>query len=77
MHGGKYQFSDTQYLAGNSLIGQEFANSLYSAGDVDESSVDEQDDELPNWALKLQDSIEKYKARILDTYTLPLTNKIK
>ena len=43
LHGGKYQFSDTQYLAGNSLIGQEFAESLYSSRGVDESNVDEED----------------------------------
>lgn len=59
LHGGKYQFSDTQYLAGNSLIGQEFAENLYSSGGADESSVDEEDDELPNWVLRLQDSIEQ------------------
>jgi hypothetical protein len=59
LHGGKYQFSDTQYLAGNSLIGQEFAESLYSSGGTDESSVNEEDDELPKWALRLQDPIEQ------------------
>jgi len=58
LHGGKYQFSDTQYLAGNSLIGQEFAESLYSSGGVDESNVDE-DEECQKWVLRLQDPTEQ------------------
>ena len=55
LHGGKYQFSDTQYLAGSSLMGQQFAESLYSSSFHDDEDVfEEDDDELPKWALKLQ-----------------------
>ena len=53
LHGGKYQFSETQYLAGSSLMGQQFAESLYSSCDSKEV-LEEDDDELPKWALKLQ-----------------------
>jgi len=53
LHGGKYQFSETQYLAGGSLMGQQFAESLYSSCD-EEDSVEEEIGELPKWALKLQ-----------------------
>eukprot|EP00985_Skeletonema_marinoi_P001549 scaffold620_cov180-Skeletonema_marinoi.AAC.2 len=53
LHGGKYQFSETQYLAGGSLMGQQFAESLYSSCN-DEEGVEEEDDELPKWALRLQ-----------------------
>mmetsp|Transcript_2672 Transcript_2672/g.4546 ORF Transcript_2672/g.4546 Transcript_2672/m.4546 type:complete len:254 (-) Transcript_2672:10-771(-) len=53
LHGGKYQFSETQYLAGGSLMGQQFAESLYSSCDNEESLIEEED-ELPKWALKLQ-----------------------
>ncbi len=53
LHGGKYQFSETQYLAGGSLMGQQFAESLYSSCD-EEDSVEEEDGELPKWALRLQ-----------------------
>lgn len=52
LHGGKYQFSETQYLAGGSLMGQQFAESLYSSCD-EEESLEEEGDELPKWALKL------------------------
>ena len=56
LHGGKYQFSDTQYLAGSSLMGQQFAESLYSSSchDDEDAVFEEEDDELPKWALKLQ-----------------------
>ncbi len=53
LHGGKYQFSETQYLAGGSLMGQQFAESLYSSCD-EEESLEEEDDELPKWLMKLQ-----------------------
>ena len=52
LHGGKYQFSETQYLAGGSLMGQQFAESLYSSCNDEESL--EEEDELPKWALRLQ-----------------------
>ena len=54
LHGGKYQFSETQYLAGGSLMGQQFAESLYSSSCDDEVSGVEEDFEIPKWALKLQ-----------------------
>ncbi|KAL9190026.1 hypothetical protein ACHAXT_007237 [Thalassiosira profunda] len=56
LHGGKYQFSETQYLVGGSVAGQQFAESLY-AGDGTESIVEEADEdgELPRWAARLQD----------------------
>ena len=67
LHGGKYQFSsaETQYLAGCSPTGREFAVSLYAsssssttttggAGDVDDDAV--VDEELPRWARRLRDS---------------------
>lgn len=53
LHGGKYQFSETQYLAGGSLMGQQFAESLYSSCN-EEEGVEEEDDELPKWALIMQ-----------------------
>jgi hypothetical protein len=62
LHGGKYQFSsaETQYLAGCSPTGREFAVSLYAssssttggAGDVDDDAV--VDEELPRWARRLR-----------------------
>lgn len=67
LHGGKYQFSDTQYLAGNSLIGQEFAESLYSSGGTDSESIADEDDELPKWALRLQDATEHSTKPTSDT----------
>jgi hypothetical protein len=51
LHGGKYQFSETQYLAGGSLMGQQFAESLYSS--CNDASFEE-DDEVPKWALKIR-----------------------
>lgn len=54
LHGGKYQFSDTQYLAGQSLAGQQFAESLYG-GDRDSDAGDaDAPDALPKWAARLQ-----------------------
>ena len=73
LHGGKYQFSETQYLAGSSLIGQQFAESLYSSsseGEHDEGIVGNEDDddtELPKWAIRLQDPIEQLTKPIQDT----------
>ena len=72
LHGGKYQFSETQYLAGSSLIGQQFAESLYSSsseGEHDEGIVGNEDDddtELPKWAIRLQDPIEQLTKPIQD-----------
>ena len=66
LHGGKYQFSsaETQYLAGCSPTGREFAESLYAssssstgaAGDVDDSDEVFDEEELPRWARRLRDS---------------------
>ena len=74
LHGGKYQFSETQYLAGSSLIGQQFAESLYSSsseGEHDEGITgnddDDDDTELPKWAIRLQDPIEQLTKPIQDT----------
>ncbi|KAL7465525.1 hypothetical protein ACHAXS_005842 [Conticribra weissflogii] len=61
LHGGKYQFSETQYLAGQSVMGRQFANALYSGGssECDNLWNDEEDDEggsrLPKWVLRLKD----------------------
>jgi len=66
LHGGKYQFSsaETQYLAGCSPTGREFAESLYAssssstggAGDVDDNDEVFDEEELPRWARRLRDS---------------------
>mmetsp|Transcript_9883 Transcript_9883/g.21380 ORF Transcript_9883/g.21380 Transcript_9883/m.21380 type:complete len:290 (-) Transcript_9883:39-908(-) len=57
LHGGKYQFSETQYLAGGSVVGRQFAESLYSSCDNDDDDDGNGDDEeeLPRWAMRLQD----------------------
>lgn len=76
LHGGKYQFSQTQYLAGNSVVGQAFAERLYSSGDAYVGSGDGcgvadgglEDDEMPKWALRLQDPME-FDKLIRDTLT--------
>lgn len=69
LHGGKYQFSETQYLAGGSFAGQQFAESLYSLGGVDESLEIENDgvDELPKWAMRLQNSLEQSAKPVMAT----------
>ena len=64
LHGGKYQFSsETQYLAGGSVIGRQFAESLYSSSPIESDcyvgedvieNVDEEGGELPKWAKRLQ-----------------------
>lgn len=68
LHGGKYQFSETQYLAGGSLMGQQFAESLYSSCD-NEDSLMEEEDELPKWALKLQQPDEHKGKQLAGTLT--------
>jgi len=57
LHGGKYQFSETQYLAGGSVAGRQFAESLYSSCDNDDDNDGNGDNEedLPRWAMRLQD----------------------
>ena len=71
LHGGKYQFSDTQYLAGSSVMGQQFAESLYSSDDTSSAEGCDEgvmtDEELPMWARRLQDSTEQCSKPILDT----------
>mmetsp|Transcript_8390 Transcript_8390/g.13605 ORF Transcript_8390/g.13605 Transcript_8390/m.13605 type:complete len:229 (+) Transcript_8390:3-689(+) len=68
LHGGKYQFSETQYLAGGSVMGQQFAESLYSSGGgVDETENDGVDDELPKWALRLQNSFKQSAKPVMTT----------
>ena len=66
LHGGKYQFSsaETQYLAGCSPTGREFAESLYASSSSSSSSSSTGaagddavvDEELPRWARRLRDS---------------------
>jgi hypothetical protein len=57
LHGGKYQF-DNNNLSGLSLIGQQFAESMYSSTTTDDS-VDQTDEnlfdnnDLPKWVQKL------------------------
>jgi len=60
LHGGKYQFSETQYLAGQSVIGQQFANELYSGSSECDNYFEGNDDEeegneLPKWVKRLKD----------------------
>ena len=71
LHGGKYQFSETQYLAGSSMAGQQFAESLYSGGNDGSilGEFDNEDEELPKWALRLQDMSVQSTKTILDTLT--------
>ena len=65
LHGGKYLFSSDQYIAGGSLAGREFAESLYSSspGCGDDHNVIENDDDddadLPKWARRLRDPNEQ------------------
>ena len=82
LHGGKYQFSDTQYLSGNSIIGQQFAESLYSSSssggsgscNMDNNDEDFMDnEEIPKWAMRLQQPSEHKKGRQL-TGTLTFTS---
>jgi hypothetical protein len=51
LHGGKYDFSN----AGFSQSGQDFAASLYSGGDDEETSVDYTQEPLPDWAVRLSE----------------------
>lgn len=79
LHGGKYQFSETQYIAGGSLVGQQFAESLYS-GSVDESldtslgTDDNNEEELPKWAQRMQDPSEQNAKPALDTIAFDVEN---
>ena len=82
LHGGKYQFSNTQYLAGNSFIGQQFAESLYASCDDDDydydyDSASEQDGggaeeggSLPKWAMQLQNATVQCNANKPILHTL-------
>lgn len=77
LHGGKYQFSsETQYLAGGSVIGRQFAESLYSSSPIESDcyvgedvieNVDEEGGELPKWAKRLQTYEEQSAKPIRDT----------
>ena len=69
LHGGKYQFSDTQYLAGRSLAGRQFAESLYSGDrdDGDDAGDAEVPDALPRWAARLQNFGEQSVAPLTGT----------
>eukprot|EP00578_Thalassiosira_sp_NH16_P030772 CAMPEP_0181081938 /NCGR_PEP_ID=MMETSP1071-20121207/3360_1 /TAXON_ID=35127 /ORGANISM="Thalassiosira sp., Strain NH16" /LENGTH=224 /DNA_ID=CAMNT_0023163501 /DNA_START=224 /DNA_END=898 /DNA_ORIENTATION=+ len=71
LHGGKYQFSETQYLAGSSVMGRQFAESLYSSGGSadNEQSADviHDGEELPRWAMRLQDPMEQGSEPFLGT----------
>jgi hypothetical protein len=74
LHGGKYQFSDTQYLSGNSIIGQQFAETLYSSSSGGSGScMDNNDEDIPKWAMRLQQASEHKKGRQL-TGTLTFTS---
>lgn len=63
LHGGKYIFSETQYLAGGSSVGKQFAESLYSGTNEDDEEGGEE--ELPKWALRLQDTAEQSTKPVL------------
>jgi len=79
LHGGKYQFSETQYLAGGSVMGQQFAESLHSgAGDenVVMMGTNSEDEELPKWALRLKDLIEQSSKPVLDTLVFDEENVV-
>ena len=85
LHGGKYQFfSDTQYLSGNSIIGQQFAESLYSSSSsVSGSCVDNNDDEdfmdneeIPKWAMRLQQPTEHEGRQLTGTLTFTSSNNV-
>ena len=60
LHGGKYLFSSDQYIAGGSLAGREFAESLYGCGD-DENVIESDDDDahLSKWVQRLVDPNEQ------------------
>ena len=64
LHGGKYQFHDS-YLAGSTRIGQEFADSLYASDGSD--TVDDEEEEIPKWALRLMDPINHKGKPVQDT----------
>ncbi len=85
LHGGKYQFSDTQYLSGNSIIGQEFAESLYSSsssGGGSGSCMDNNDEdfidneEIPKWAMRLQQRTEHKGRQLTGTLTFTSSNNV-
>jgi hypothetical protein len=59
LHGGKYQFGS----AGINYEGQQFAEMGYSSGLVEQENYD--DEPMPNWALKLQQSVPN------DTFNCP------
>ena len=67
LHGGKYQFQDS-YLAGSTRIGQEFADSLYASGDSD--TADDDEEEIPKWALHLMDPLSHKDKPFKDTLYL-------
>ncbi|EJK47507.1 hypothetical protein THAOC_33763 [Thalassiosira oceanica] len=62
LHGGKYQFYD-QYIAGGSLAGREFAESLYSGpgcgGDDNVIESDDENADLSMWVQRLVDPNEQ------------------
>ena len=72
LHGGKYQFSD----AGNSFVGQQFAESLYSGGSGQVYEVDDNDDDDAKWVLLLQDMSEQSTKPILDTLLFDKENTV-
>lgn len=82
LHGGKYQFSDTQYLSGNSIIGQQFAESLYSSSSASGSCVDNSDEdfivneEKPKWAMRLQQPNEHKGRQLTGTLTFTSSNNM-
>jgi hypothetical protein len=81
LHGGKYQFSDsTQYLSGNSIIGQQFAESLYSSSSgccVDNNDEDFMDnEEIPKWAMRLQQPTEHKGRQLTGTLTFTSSNNV-
>ncbi|KAL7525091.1 hypothetical protein ACHAWF_001207 [Thalassiosira exigua] len=77
LHGGKYRFSETQYLAGGSATGREFAESLCAGGGEEEATPDDDDmGELPNWAKKLADFAEQSSKPLLGTLTLEEHNEM-
>lgn len=75
LHGGKYQFSETQYLAGSSLMGQQFAESLYSSCNDEAGSVEEDDEVVPKWALKMQHPDEHEGKQLTGVLTFTDCNK--
>ena len=69
LHEGKYQFSDTQYLAGSSLVGQQFAESLYASCDNDhDHSTNEDAWVVGGWITKVGNTIARSSVAMHQTY---------